>query len=400
MIRPRAVLALTADLSPSDTNRTLLSLLEELGRAGAVDPRRTRVVAGDGGALAGVVTGDTDLADVRVVGDGPDRVGAVAARVHPRARPAGERVGLSWGLARHPARSGLGPPDVVWSHGAAALGLADALPRPARRAPLVVRLYDGPIGLRRAAGPDAAARLARARLVVVSSAALRDHLVDDLGLDRSRIAVRPPWILPPLPDEATGGPVSPPPVPAGALVVGGGGPICWRAGTDLFVDLATRLPRAVDGRPVHLVWAGRPDGPDALERITTDVDRRRIGDRVHIVDADGWRRGWPAPALVVVTAREAPVPLLALGASRRSVPVVGHRTAGLAEILPPAVHDESLVDLFAGDTLARVVGGLLEDPDARHSLGAEQGAHVTRHHAAASRVAELWADVAAHLARG
>jgi hypothetical protein len=400
VIRPRAVLALTADLTPSDTNRTLVSLLAELGRAGAVDPTRTRVVAGDGGALAGMVAGDTDLADVRVVGGTPDRVGAAAARVHPRARPAGARVGLSWGLARHPARSGLGPPDVVWAHGAATLGLAEALPRPARRAPLVVRLYDGPVGLRRSAGPDAAARLSRARLVVVSSVALRDHLVDDLGMDRTRIAVHPPWILPPLPDEATGGAIGPPPVAADALVVGGGGPIGWRSGTDLFVDLAARLPRTVAGRPVHLVWAGRPDGPEALERITTDVARRQLGDRVHILDADGWRRRWPAPALVVVTAREAPVPLLALGASRRSVPVVGHRTAGLAEVLPAAVHDESLVDLFARDALARVVGSLLESPDARHSLGAEQGAFVTSHHSAAARVADLWADVAAHLARG
>lgn len=399
MIRPRAVLALTADLAPSDTNRTLLSLLDELGRAGAVDPARTRVVAGDGGARAGVAGGG-ERAEVRVGGGRPDRVGAVAARVHSRARPAGERVGLSWGSARPPARWGLGPPDVVWVHGAAALGLADALPRAARRAPLVVWLHDGPIGLGRAAGADVAARLSGARLVVVSSAALRDHLVDDLGLARGRVVVHPPWVLPPPPDGTTGTAAGPAPVPAGAAVVGGGGPIGWRSGTDLFVDLAARLPRTIDGRPVHLVWAGRPDGPEALERITTDVALRGLDDRVHVVDADGWPSGWPAPALVVVTARETPVPLLALGASRRSVPVVGHRTAGLAEVLPAGVHDESLVDLFAGDDLARVVGDLLESPDARHSLGAEQGAHVTRTHAATARVAELWADVAAHLARG
>ncbi|HEV7719961.1 MAG TPA: hypothetical protein VGO60_01685 [Iamia sp.] len=394
-MRRRAVLALTPDLARSDVNRTLLSLLDELGRAGAVDPTRTRVVAGEGGGLAPDMAGAADLAAVRVVGGGADRVGAVAARVHPRARPAGERVGLSWGLARHPSRGGMGPPDVVWAHGAAALTLAEALPRPARRAPLVVRLPEGPIGLARAGGPDVAERLARARLVVVGTAALRSHLVSDLGLAADRIAVHPPWILAAATDDDP-----PPAVPPDALVVAGGGPIGWRAGTDLFVALAAELPAEVDGRPVHLVWVGRPDDPEAAERIATDIALRDLADRVHIVPADGWGADWPAPTLAVVTAREAPLPLLALDAARRSVPVVGHRTSGLVDVLPESVHDEALVDLFAnGDLAARAIA-LLREPPARFSLGAEQGAHVTRHHDARSRVAELWADVASHLARG
>ncbi|HEX7131099.1 MAG TPA: hypothetical protein VF228_00905 [Iamia sp.] len=395
MIRPRAVLALIPDLERSDVNRILLSLLDELGRAGAVDPARTRVVAGADGPLAADIVAAADLTPPRVVGGGAQRVGAAAARLHPRARPAGERVGLSLGLARHPGRAGLGPPDVVWAHGATTLTLAEALPRPARRAPLVVRLPEGPIGLAQGAGPDAAERLGRARLVVVGTSAMRSHLIDELGLPASRIAVHPPWVLPPLPAD-----VARPALPGGALVVAGGGPIGWRAGTDLFVALAARLPAEVDGRPVHLVWVGRPDGPEAAERIATDIALRDLADRVHVVDADGWGADWPSPALVVVTAREPPLPLLALDAARRSVPVVGHRPSGLVDVLPDAVHDESLVDLFAGDDLAARAEALLADADARSSLGAEQGAHVSRHHGARTRVAELWADVASHLARG
>ncbi|HEU5151273.1 MAG TPA: hypothetical protein VFU19_12295 [Iamia sp.] len=395
MIRRRAVLALTPDLTGSDANRTLLSLLDELGRAGAVDPARTRVVAGAGGVLAQEMAGAADLAAVRVVGGGADRVGAAAGRIHPRARPVGERVGLTWGLARHPDRAGFGPPDVVWAHGAGALTLAEALPRPARRAPLVVGLPEGPVGLDRAAGPDATERLGRARLVVVATTAMRDHLVDERGLPADRIAVHPPWVLPP--PAVEGGR---PDLPTDALVVAGGGPIGWRAGTDLFVALAARLPAEVDGRPVHLVWVGRPDEPEAAERITTDVGLRGLAGRVHLVEADGWGADWPPPALVVVTARESPVPLLALDAARRSVPVLGHRASGLADVLPAAVHDEALVALFADDDLTARVTALLADPGARSSLGAEQGAHVTRHHQARSRAAGLWADVAAHLARG
>jgi hypothetical protein len=145
---------------------------------------------------------------------------------------------------------------------------------------------------------------------------------------------------------------------------------------------------------------GRPDGPEAVERTATDIALRDLSGRVHLVEADGWGPDWPPPALVVVTARESPLPLLALRAVCRSVPVLGHRPSGLADVLPDAVHDEALVDLFAGDDLASRVAALLGDPDARSSLGAEQGAHVARHHGARSRVADLWADVAAHLARG
>jgi len=394
-MRRRAVLALTPDLSRSDANRILLSLLDELGRAGAVDPTRTRVVAGRDGPLSLDIRDGADLATPRIVGGGADRLGAVAARVHPRARPAGERIGLSWGLVRRPVRAVFGPPDVVWAHGAAALSLAEALPRPARQAPLVVRLPEGPVGLARAAGADAGERLGRARLVVVACAAMRDHLVGDLGLPAGRVVVHPPWILPPAPGDVTR-----PAIPDYAVVVAGGGPIGWRAGTDLFVDLAAHLPDEVDGHPVHLVWVGRPDGPEAAERVATDIVLRGLAGRVHLVEADGWAATWPPPALVVVTAREAPVPLLALDAARRSVPVIGHRTSGLADVVPAAVHDEALVDLFAAAALAERATALLADPVTRASLGAEQGVHVTRHHDARTRVADLWSDVAAHLARG
>lgn len=389
MIRRRAVLALTADLRPTDENLSLLSLLDELGRAGAIDPARTRVVAGEGGDDAALARA-ADLAAVRVVGAGADRAGRAAARVHPAARGVGERVGLGWGLARHPARTSHGPPDVVWADGVGALPLADALPRPARRAPLVVRLAEGPITLQRAVGDDAAARLARARMVVVTSQDMRSFLVDEVGLASSRVAVHPPWLAP---APAEGHPVA---LPADALVVAGAGPVGWRAGTDLFLDAAGRLPAEVDGRPVHLVWAGAHDDGAAVERIATDIRLRGLADRVHLAAATAR----VDPAVLVVTARESPVPLRALEQARRSVPTVGFTGCGLDGLLPDSEVDQATVPRFATGALADLVTALLEDPAARSRLGAEQGAHVTRHHGATPRVADLWADVASRLARG
>lgn len=398
MIRRRAVLALAGDLRASDVNRSLVSLLDELGRTGAVDPARTRVVAGHGGEMAAAVARAADLGAVRVVGGGADRAGRVAARLHPRARAAGERVGLGVGLARHPAPRLGGPPDVVWAHGADALALAEALPRPARRAPLVVRLTEGPVGLARparAVGADVAEWLDPARLVVVGTTALADHLVDDLGLPRRRVVVHPPWALPP-PDVD----VAPPDLPADALVVAGLGPIGWAAGTDLFLDLAARLPADLDGRPVRAVWAGPTDDARARERIDADVALRGLGDRLQVVDAPTWAGTWPAPTLAVLPAREPPLALAALDLARRGVPVVGSTTSGLTEVLPGDGPADVLVPPFDGTGLAALVTDLLDAPDARRALGAEQRAHVTRHHQPEARIADLWADVAGRLARG
>ncbi len=391
MIRRRAVLALTADMRATDENLILLSLLDELGRAGAIDPARTRVVAGEGGDDVHL-TRAADLAAVRVVGAGTDRAGRAAARVHPGARSVGERVGLGWGLVRHPARTVHGPPDVVWADGTGALPLADALPRPARRAPLVVHLPGGPMGLQRAVGDDAPARLSRARLVVVASEEMRSHLVDEVGLAPARVSVHAPWSVP---GTAGGDPLA---IPDDALVVAGAGPIGWRAGTDLFLDVASRLPAEIGGRPVRLVWIGIDDDLAAVDRIATDVRLRGLHERVLLVSASS--RLDPVPALLVVTARESPVPLLALELAGRSVPTVGFTGCGLEEILPDGAVDDSVVARFATGPLADRIAGLLADDDARRSLGAEQGAHAIRHHAAGPRVADLWADVASQLARG
>ncbi len=395
MIRRRAVLALAGDLRVSDVNRSLVSLLDELGRTGAVDPSRTRVVARHGGELAVAVARAADLGAVRVVGDGADRAGRVAARLHPRARSAGERAGLTVGLARHPAPRLGGPPDVVWAHGADALALAEALPRPARRAPLAVRLTEGPVGLARATGGDPAERLARARLVVAGTAALRDHLVDDLGLARDRVVVHPPWSLAPLEVDASG-----PALPADDLVVAGVGPVGWTAGTDLFLDLVSRLPTSVDGRPVAAVWVGPADDRPARDRAEADIALRGLTGRVRLVPAETWAESWPAPTVAVVPAREPPLPLAALDLARRGVPVVGSTASGLGDVLPADGPGDVLVPPFDGDALATLVTDLLGAPAARRALAADQRAHVTRHHQAEERIAALWADVAGHLARG
>lgn len=398
MIRPRGLLALTADGTRTGATLLLASLLEELGRDGAVDPGLTRVVAGTGGAREPTLT---RTVPVRVAVPAADVAGEAAARLHPGARAIGERVGLAWGLVRD-LRRDAGPPDLVWAHGASAIRLAAALPRPARRAPLVAYVHDAGVGLRRALG-DASPRtgLEPASLVVASSQTVAAHLVEDVGLPVARVAVHRPWV----PELGRHGarsviPRRPPHAPDDALVVAGCGSIGWRRGTDLFLDLAARLPRRVAGRPVHLVWIGGPERIGAGERIRADVAARNLGTRIELVgevdDLAPWLAGCD---LLVATGRTEGLPTAALAAAARGRPVVGWRTSGIAEIFPEGCRPDCLDEAFDGPGLALRVERLLADPDQRHALAAEQQAHVLTHHQAAPAVRDLWADVAAHLAR-
>jgi glycosyltransferase involved in cell wall biosynthesis len=399
VIRPRALLAVARDASRTGAPRVLASLLDELGVDGAIDPERTRVVLGRGGPVEDELG---RVASVRVLGPASDLASRAAARLGPRARPRGDRVAVGVGLARRPVRSDPGPPDLVWANGAAAVRMATALPRPARRAPLVAHVHEMSIGVRRSLdGGDAHQLLDRAAVIVAVSRAVATHLVDDLGLPTDRVAVHHAWVPGLAPQGLT--PVTPRRpllVPDDALVVGGCGAIGWRKGTDLFLDLARRHPPPVDGRPVHLVWVGRPDRPGDDRRAAADVVLRGLDSRVHFVgevdDAGPWLAGFD---LLALTSRQDPFPLVVLEAGARGVAVVGFRSGGLTEAIPDGDHDISVAELFDGDGLAERVEALLAAPHARRALGGDLRTRVLSRHAAAPSVRALWSDVAARLAR-
>jgi len=399
VIRQRALLALTADASRTTSTYLLASLLQELGADGAIDPGRTRVVAGIGGALEP----DLDrLAAVRVLAPAADLAGEAASRLHPGARPVGERIGLSWGLATRPLRPAPGPPDLVWAAGGGALRLAAALPRPARRVPLVAHVQEMEIGLRRAVGDaDPRALLARATVVVAASDAVRAHLVDDLGVAAGRVAVHHNWV-PGLRQGArrTAPAERPAGVPADALVVGGCGNLGWRRGSDLFLELAGRLPAEVGARPVHLVWVGSSPRPGDQQRVAADIALRGLDDRVHLVSDGTTVRPWVAGFdVLALTAREDGCPLVALEAGALGVPVVGFDHGGLPALLPPDDHPACLVPRGDLDGLAGAIVALLVEPAARRAIGGDLRARVHAHHGAAPTVRALWADVASRLAR-
>lgn len=437
MMRGRAVLALTADLDPAGPARLLPSLLDELAAIGAIDPAQARTLAlrgpdgvpssgrrgagpsdrsepgpssdGDppanptGPPVAVPMTDPRSGPDgsVRVLGPGVGRAGRWAARLTPVARPVGDRLGVAWGLLRQPAPPGARPPDLVWAHDMAALALAAALPGPARRAPLVAHvphLLRGSLQATDGTGP--ASLLRRAAVVVAGSTTARDDLAA-FGLDPDRVVVHHGWV----PGLVAAGPppvrpVRPAGVPADALLVGTCGPLGWLAGTDLLLDLAARLPRVVDGRPVHLAWIGAPARPVDGPRTRADVVARALAGRVHLLDDEPDVAGALATLdLLVVPAREEGLAWAALEAGARGVPVAGFRAGALPEVVPGSSHTATLADHLDVAGLAQRVEALLADPRARRAHASALRAHVLAHHRAAPVVRALWADVAARLAR-
>ena len=400
MIRRRSLLVLTGDLAPTDDNRRLVSLLDELGRAGAIDPARIRVLAGGGGPLANEIAAAADLSAVRVVEHDEGVAARAAGWVHPSLRATGSLVDDLWGLAR-PGRRDAGRPDLVWIHGADAARLASTLPRAARRTPTAVCLPEGPVGLRRCRSiPDLRRVLARATVVVTTTDEQGDHLVDSLGVDRGRIVVSGEWRARPAASPDPRRSRRPDDVPDDALLVGGAGPIGWRAGTDLFLDLARRLPREIDGRPVHLLWLGTADRPGDDLRAHADVALRGQRGRVHLLDGGDSRDALANGVdLMVVTGREPPFPAAAIHAAGQGRAVIGLAGSGIEAVVPPTDVTAAVVDPFDGLALSERVEVALRDPRARQLLGGSLRDHVRRHLRAEERIGALWADVARHLAR-
>ena len=163
-------------------------------------------------------------------------------------------------------------------------------------------------------------------------------------------------------------------------VVGGGGLPGWRKGTGRLPTISRELGRRRGA--TRVLWVGgHPTGAQA--------DRRGVDDGVR------WEpeRDQPWELLdgvdvLVVPSREDPLPLVALEAGHRRVPVVATATGGLPALLGGG---RGLVvgpyDL-AGMVTALV--GRLADPAAGAEAADALRAHVRAHHAASVVVPQWW----------
>jgi len=235
---------------------------------------------------------------------------------------------------------------------------------------------------------------------VAASGAVRELLVDELGLDADRVLLHHEFIdARAVADRRVGlrrieALRRRHRIPFDAPIVMGSGTIDWRKGPDLFVQLAAEVRRRTR-EPVAFVWVGGTlEGPD-WERLRSDVERAGA-DHVYFVGTSWDPFPWFAAAdLFALTSREDPYPLVALEHAAMGHPIVAYRSGGIAELLGPAGPDAAagLVDHLDVVGLADQVVRFLDDDLARRAAGSQLRERVLGHHDVSVAAPALFRDL-------
>lgn len=138
-------------------------------------------------------------------------------------------------------------------------------------------------------------------------------------------------------------------IPPDAFVVGGSGTVSSRKGTDLFIEIASRLTSSLPD--IYFVWVGGGSGHSAaeFEQAIGEIDRLGL-NRVFITGAQKTPGNYFANFDVfALMSREDPFPLVCLEAASLEKPVICFADAGG---MPEFVADDAGSVVPLGDTQA------------------------------------------------
>lgn len=386
------LLVLLPDAADDARGRAALALLTAWSDAGSAE---ITAVTWEGGPLLEALRA---LGPVSVVTGLSSRT---PASVLERALLRSGRVDSGHAVRRHRLslpRWGTDEPDVVYLGSPAAAPLLRFLPDPMRPAVVVMvpageMTDDNPEPLR---PEDLALLLDRADRFLVDTDASRQRLLS-LGVPAYRvISLRPEELLfdvrPQRPDEQTltewrdrlG-------IGPGTRVVVGSGPLVWYGGADLFVRTGWILRQRLD-MDVALCWVDEEPTEraptEALERRQLDHDIVHMGleAHVHLLPPEDEDLLWLGEVRLL-TRREPDGPRPYVPWASQSQAIVAFRTPGLEEF----VGDDAgcLVDFLDLAGMAQATADLLEDADARVSMGLRAGDRYGDRHVASDRPAFL-----------
>lgn len=107
------------------------------------------------------------------------------------------------------------------------------------------------------------------------------------------------------------------------LIVGGSGTLCWRKGTDLFLQVAKKTPDTINGRPVKFLWIGGKLNAQAHQEYLHDIKHLGLENKVVITGlVTNPGDYFNVLDLFLMTSREDPFPLVCIEAGYLKKPVI------------------------------------------------------------------------------
>ena len=161
--------------------------------------------------------------------------------------------------------------------------------------------------------------------------------------------------------------------PENCFLVGGGGTVEWRKGTDLFLQIASIVLRSE--QDIRFVWVGGADLSSAdYARTMYDFERLNIGDKV-VFTGITYRpeRYLSAIDVFALTSREDPFPLICLEAAGFGKPIICFENAGG---MPEFVETDAGSIVPYGDIFSFSEQIILLERDRRRAADLGQNAQV------------------------
>jgi glycosyltransferase involved in cell wall biosynthesis len=168
-------------------------------------------------------------------------------------------------------------------------------------------------------------------------------------------------------------------IPPDAFVVLGSGYETWRKGKDLFIQLAARVGKHLNGREVHFLWVGGWQQPQHERNIFYDIERLGLIGRIHFTgEVTNPLDYFFCGDVFSLVSREDTFPLVCLEAASLGIPILCFDKAGG---IPEFVDDDAgfVLPFLNIDEMAGKIVKLAKDEILRKSLG-ESAAQKVRDH--------------------
>jgi glycosyltransferase involved in cell wall biosynthesis len=224
----------------------------------------------------------------------------------------------------------------------------------------------------------------RADEIIVPAKAVKELLVQRLGISEARVSVHYPFIDVEAhrPDPSARQRVrSELGIPDDAVVIGMSGGFMIRKAPDRLIDIAAKVLATPTETPIHFVWIGGTTETEYGRYMVTDIERLGIGQRFHIVREQADPRPYLAALdIFMLTSRSDPFPLVCLEAAAQSeTPIVCFDQAGG---MPELVGETGgiVVPYLDTDAAAAAILRLVAEPALRRKLGRQASQSVRAHH--------------------